>query len=103
VKYLPFFAVAAFESKIGMAMFVQLLGDEATCRNILGTEAQDAGTNRSIRWKNMKQKWHGQSAFRIEAGEAKILIDLFLFDNPSRDNGWSGCLTGKRSTQGGNR
>ena len=51
----------------------------------------------------MKQTWHGHSAFRIEAGEAKILIDLFLFDNSFRDNGWSGYLTGKRSTQGGNR
>jgi len=41
----------------------------------------------------MKQTWHGHSAFRIEAGEAKILIDPFLSDNPSRDNGWSGYLT----------
>jgi L-ascorbate metabolism protein UlaG (beta-lactamase superfamily) len=49
----------------------------------------------------MKQTWHGHSAFRIEAGEAKILIDPFLSDNPSRDNGWSGYLTGKNSTQGG--
>src|SRR5215468_4163061 len=47
----------------------------------------------------MKQTWHDHSAFRIEAGEAKILIDPFLSDNPSRDNGWSGCLTGKNSTQ----
>ena len=51
----------------------------------------------------MKQTWHGHSAFRIEAGEAKILIDPFLSDNPSRDNGWSGCRTGKNSTQGGDR
>jgi catalase len=51
----------------------------------------------------MKQTWHGHSAFRIEAGEAKILIDPFLSDNPSRDNGWSGYLTGKNSTQGGDR
>ncbi len=43
------------------------------------------------------------AAFRIEAGEAKILIDPFLSDNPSRDNGWSGYLTGKNSTQGGDR
>ena len=35
----------------------------------------------------MKQTWHSHSAFRIEAGEAKILIDPFLSDNPSRDNG----------------
>ena len=51
----------------------------------------------------MKQTWHGRSAFRIEAGEATILIDPFLSDNPSRDNGSSGCLTGKNSTQGGGR
>ena len=51
----------------------------------------------------MKQTWHGHSPVRIEAGEAKILIDPFLSDNPSRDIGWSGHLTGKRSTQGGDR
>ena len=39
----------------------------------------------------------------IEAGETKILIDPFLCDNPSRNNGWSGCLTGKNSTQRGDR
>ena len=32
-NYLPALAVPGFESKIGMAMFVQLLGDEATCRD----------------------------------------------------------------------
>ena len=31
----------------------------------------------------------------------QILIDPFLSDNPSRDNGWSGYLAGKNSTQGG--
>jgi hypothetical protein len=46
---------------------------------------------------------HGRSAFRIEAGEAKILIDPFLSDNPSWDKGWSGYLAGKNSTQGGDR
>ena len=51
----------------------------------------------------MKQTWHGHSAFRIEAGAAKILIDPFHSDNPSRENGWSGCLTGKNSTHGGDR
>jgi L-ascorbate metabolism protein UlaG (beta-lactamase superfamily) len=30
----------------------------------------------------MKLTWHGHSAFRVEAGEAKILIDPFLSDNP---------------------
>ena len=51
----------------------------------------------------MKQTWHGHSAFRIEAGAAKILIDPFLSDNPSWDKGWSGYLAGKNSTQGGDR
>ena len=49
----------------------------------------------------MKQTWHGRPAFHIEAGEAKIVIDAFLSDNLSRDNGRSGYLTGKNSTQGG--
>ena len=44
-----------------------------------------------------------RSTSRIEAGAAKILIDPFLSDNPSWDNGWSGCLTGKNSTRGGDR
>ena len=48
----------------------------------------------------MKQTWHGHSAFRTEAGQAKILIDPFLSDNPSRDNGY---LTFNNSTQGGDR
>ena len=49
----------------------------------------------------MKQTWHGHSAFRIEAGAAKILIDPFLSDYLSRDNGRSGYLAGKNSKQGG--
>jgi L-ascorbate metabolism protein UlaG (beta-lactamase superfamily) len=48
----------------------------------------------------MKLTWHGHSAFRIEAGAVKILIDPFLSD---RDKGWSGYLAGKNSTQGGDR
>jgi len=51
----------------------------------------------------MKQTWHGHSASRIEAGSARILIDPFLSDNPSTDNGWSGCVTGKNLIQGGGR
>jgi hypothetical protein len=39
----------------------------------------------------------------MTTGAAKILIDPFLSDNPSWDNGWSGYLTGKNSTQGGDR
>ena len=31
----------------------------------------------------MKLTWLGHSAFRIEAGAGKILIDPFLSDNPS--------------------
>jgi L-ascorbate metabolism protein UlaG (beta-lactamase superfamily) len=38
----------------------------------------------------MKQTWHGYFAFRTEAGEARILIDPFLSDNPSGNNRWSG-------------
>ena len=51
----------------------------------------------------MKQTWHGQSAFPIEAGEARIVIDPFLPDIPSSDNGWNDRLTRKDSTQGGDR
>ena len=51
----------------------------------------------------MKQTWDGHCAFRIETGEAKILIDPFLSDNSSRDDGWNGCLRGKNSTPGGDR
>jgi L-ascorbate metabolism protein UlaG (beta-lactamase superfamily) len=51
----------------------------------------------------MKQTWQGRSAGRIEAGEARILIDPFLSDDPSKDNSGSVCLTGKSSTQGGDR
>ena len=51
----------------------------------------------------MKRTWHGHSAFRIEAGAAEILIDPFLSDNPSWDEGSSGYLAGKNSTQGGDR
>src|SRR3546814_14033613 len=36
----------------------------------------------------MKLTWYGHSAFRIEAGAAKILIDPFLSDNPSWKKGW---------------
>ena len=51
----------------------------------------------------MKQTWHGHSAFRLEAGEAKIFVDPYVSDNPSRDNRWSGYFTGKNSTQEGDR
>jgi len=52
---------------------------------------------------SMKLTWYGHSAFRIEGGAAKILIDPFLSDNPSWDKGWIGSRAGKDSTQGGVR
>jgi L-ascorbate metabolism protein UlaG (beta-lactamase superfamily) len=51
----------------------------------------------------MKLTWLDHSAFRIEAGAGKILIDPFLSDNPSWDKEWKGYLTGKNSTQGDDR
>jgi L-ascorbate metabolism protein UlaG (beta-lactamase superfamily) len=51
----------------------------------------------------MKLTWHGHSAFRIEAGAAKILIDRFLSDNPSWDKRRIGYRAGKNSTPGGDR
>jgi L-ascorbate metabolism protein UlaG (beta-lactamase superfamily) len=36
----------------------------------------------------MKLTWYGHSAFRAEAGDAKILIDPFLSGNPSWPGGW---------------
>ena len=38
----------------------------------------------------MKLTWYGHSAFRVEAGNAKILIDPYLEGNPS----WSGGIDG---------
>ena len=51
----------------------------------------------------MKQTWHDHSAFRIETGKARILIEPFPSDNPSTDNGWSAYLTRKSSAQRGGR
>ena len=51
----------------------------------------------------MRLTLHGHSVFRIEAGAAKILIDPFLSDDPSWDEGWSGYFAGRNSTQGGDR
>ena len=42
----------------------------------------------------MKITWYGHSAFRIEAGSAKILIDPFLSGNPTWDGGWEGPAEG---------
>ncbi|PWJ85789.1 L-ascorbate metabolism protein UlaG (beta-lactamase superfamily) [Pseudaminobacter salicylatoxidans] len=41
----------------------------------------------------MKITWYGQSAFRIETGKAKILIDPFI-QNPLWDKGWEGPAEG---------
>lgn len=42
----------------------------------------------------MKITWYGHSAFGVEAGEAKILIDPFLSGNPAWDGGWEGPAEG---------
>jgi len=42
----------------------------------------------------MKLTWYGHSAFRVEAGGAKILVDPFLSDNPSWNGGWEGPAEG---------
>jgi L-ascorbate metabolism protein UlaG (beta-lactamase superfamily) len=52
---------------------------------------------------SMKLTGYGHSAFRIEAGAAKILIDPFLSDNPSWDKERIGCRAGEDSSQGGAR
>src|SRR5690606_29566809 len=35
----------------------------------------------------MKLTWHGHSAFTVEAGKAKILIDPFITGNPGASEG----------------
>lgn len=42
----------------------------------------------------MKITWYGHSAFRIDHGEAHVLIDPFLTGNPSWDGGWEGPAEG---------
>lgn len=42
----------------------------------------------------MKLTWYGHSAFRIEVGAARILIDPFLTGNPSWSGGWEGPAEG---------
>jgi L-ascorbate metabolism protein UlaG (beta-lactamase superfamily) len=36
----------------------------------------------------MKLTWYGHSAFRVETGDAQILIDPYLSENPSWGRGW---------------
>ena len=42
----------------------------------------------------MKLTWYGHSAFRVDAGDARILIDPFLTGNPSWQGGWKGPSDG---------
>jgi L-ascorbate metabolism protein UlaG (beta-lactamase superfamily) len=42
----------------------------------------------------MKLTWYGHSAFRVESGNARILIDPFLTGNPSWSGGWEGPAEG---------
>lgn len=42
----------------------------------------------------MKLTWYGHSAFRVEAGAARILIDPFLSGNPSWGKGWEAAADG---------
>lgn len=42
----------------------------------------------------MKLTWYGHAAFRIEVGDAKILIDPFLSGNPSWGKGWEEAAEG---------
>ena len=53
--------------------------------------------------REVQPTWYGHSAFRIEAGAAKILIDPFLSDNPSWDKGGSAAMRARNSTRGGGR
>lgn len=36
----------------------------------------------------MRLTWYGHAAFRLEFGDAKVLIDPFLTGNPKWDGGW---------------
>jgi L-ascorbate metabolism protein UlaG (beta-lactamase superfamily) len=38
----------------------------------------------------MKLTWYGHSAFRIEFGDKRVLIDPFLSGNPTWNGGWEG-------------
>jgi L-ascorbate metabolism protein UlaG (beta-lactamase superfamily) len=42
----------------------------------------------------MKITWYGQSAFRVEVGSAKILIDPFISQNPLWRKSWEGPAEG---------
>ena len=42
----------------------------------------------------MKLTWYGHSAFRVELGGARILIDPYLTENPSWSKDWEGPAEG---------
>ena len=42
----------------------------------------------------MKLTWYGHSAFKVETGDASILIDPYLIGNPVWDGGWEGPAEG---------
>jgi L-ascorbate metabolism protein UlaG (beta-lactamase superfamily) len=42
----------------------------------------------------MKLTWYGHSAFRLEFGDKRVLIDPFLSGNPTWDGGWEGPAEG---------
>ncbi len=42
----------------------------------------------------MKLTWYGHSAFRVDFGDKRILIDPFLSGNPTWDGGWEGPAEG---------
>jgi len=42
----------------------------------------------------MKLTWYGHSAFRVEFGDKRVLIDPFLSGNPTWDGGWEGPAEG---------
>lgn len=42
----------------------------------------------------MRLTWYGHSAFRVEVGDAHILIDPFLSGNPTWNGGWEGPAEG---------
>ncbi|MBL8584034.1 MAG: metal-dependent hydrolase [Rhizobiaceae bacterium] len=42
----------------------------------------------------MKLTWYGHSTFRVESGDARILIDPFFTGNPSWSSGWEQAAEG---------
>src|SRR5690606_34191338 len=61
-------------------------------RSILLRRAAPA--SRKSRRIAMNLTWYGQSAFRVEAGGATILLDPFLSGHPLWEGGWEGPADG---------